>query len=71
MPVKVISERLGHATVAITLDIYSHVIPGMDELAAHTVAGLILGDDGDNRTMHRPIDNPLTSEPSAPRGERR
>ena len=28
VPVKVISERLGHATVAITLDIYSHVIPG-------------------------------------------
>src|SRR4029453_18130383 len=25
-----------HATVAITLDIYSHVIPGMDELAAST-----------------------------------
>ena len=35
----------------------------MDELAAHTVAGLILGNDGDNRTMHRPIDNPLTTEP--------
>ena len=32
---------------------------------------VILGDDGDNRTMHRPIDNPLTTEPSAPRGERR
>jgi integrase len=71
VPVKVISERLGHATVAITLDIYSHVIPGMDELAAHTVAGLILGDEGDNRTMNRPIDNPLTTEPSAPKGERR
>ena len=68
---KIISERLGHATVAITLDIYSHVIPGMDELAAHTVAGLILGDDADNRTMHRPIDNPLTTEPSAPSGEGR
>ena len=54
MPAKVISERLGHATVAITIDIYSHVIPGMDEQAAHTVAGLILGDGGDNRTMHRP-----------------
>lgn len=24
---KVVSERLGHATVAITLDIYSHVLP--------------------------------------------
>jgi Phage integrase family len=31
---KVVSERLGHATVGITLDIYSHVIPGMQEEAA-------------------------------------
>jgi integrase len=67
VPVKVISERLGHATVAITLDIYSHVIPGMDELAAHTVAGLILGDAGGNRTLDRPIDKPLTAEPKAPK----
>ena len=70
VPVKVISERLGHATAAITLDIYSHVIPGMDELAAHTVAGLILGDDV-NRTVNRPIDSPLTTEPSALRSEGR
>ena len=25
---KVVSERLGHPTVAITMDIYSHVLPG-------------------------------------------
>ena len=30
VPAKVVSERLGHATIAITLDVYSHVIPGMD-----------------------------------------
>ncbi len=34
---KVVSERLGHATVAITLDIYSHVLPGMQEDAAAKV----------------------------------
>ncbi|MBI3910324.1 MAG: site-specific integrase [Armatimonadetes bacterium] len=28
---KIVSERLGHATVAITLDTYSHVLPGMQE----------------------------------------
>jgi integrase len=39
---KVVSERLGHATIAITLDTYSHVIPSMDEEAASTVAALIL-----------------------------
>ena len=25
------SERLGHASVAITLDTYSHVLPGLQE----------------------------------------
>jgi len=31
---KEVSERLGHATVGITLDIYFHVIPGMQAEAA-------------------------------------
>jgi integrase len=39
---KVISERLGHASVAFTLQTYGHVIPGMDRDAATTVADLIL-----------------------------
>jgi integrase len=42
IPVKIVSERLGHANVQITLDTYSHVIPGLDEQAAATVARLIL-----------------------------
>jgi integrase len=42
VPAKVVSERLGHANIAITLDVYSHVIPGMDEAAANAVASLIL-----------------------------
>ena len=36
------SERLGHASVAFTLQTYGHVIPGMDRDAAATVADLIL-----------------------------
>ena len=40
---KIISERLGHATAAFTMQTYTHVIPGMDESAASTVADLILG----------------------------
>jgi len=40
---KVISERLGHASVAFTLQVHGHVIPGMDADAATTVADLILG----------------------------
>lgn len=31
---KVVSERLGHASIAITLDTYSHVLPGLQEAAA-------------------------------------
>ena len=38
---KVVSERLGHATVAITLDTYSHAIPAMQEEAAERVAALV------------------------------
>ena len=31
---KIVQERLGHSTISITLDIYSHVIPGLQEDAA-------------------------------------
>jgi integrase len=34
---KVVSERLGHSTVGITLDVYSHVVPGMQEEAAERI----------------------------------
>lgn len=37
VPAKVVSERLGHSTVSITLDLYSHVLPGMQEDAAQRV----------------------------------
>ena len=31
---KTVAERLGHASVAITLDLYSHCLPGVQEAAA-------------------------------------
>jgi integrase len=31
---KVVSEALGHSSVAFTLDVYSHVIPSMGEQVA-------------------------------------
>jgi len=34
---KVVSERLGHASIGITLDIYSHVLPSMQEEAAERI----------------------------------
>lgn len=41
VPVKVVSARLGHATVALTLDVYAHVLPPMDADAAARYAELV------------------------------
>ena len=40
---KVVSERLGHANVGITLDTYSHVMPGMQEEAAERINSVLRG----------------------------
>ncbi len=40
---KVVSERLGHAGVGITLDTYSHVLPGMQERAAERLETRLFG----------------------------
>jgi integrase len=40
---KVVQERLGHSSIAVTSDIYSHVAPDVDQAAADKVAGVILG----------------------------
>jgi integrase len=61
VPAKVVSERLGHATIAITLDVYSHVIPGMDAAAADAVASLIL-DDSTEREGPGPKPGPSTDK---------
>ena len=43
-PLKVVSERLGHASTSITANLYQHVLPSMDERTANAVARLILGE---------------------------
>jgi len=40
---KVVSERLGHATVGITLDLYSHVLDGMQAEAAEQIGAIVFG----------------------------
>jgi integrase len=38
---KVVSEMLGHSAISITLDIYAHVLPDMQQDAATTMQGLL------------------------------
>ena len=53
---KIVSEMLGHSSVSITLDVYSHVIPGMGEAAAEAMEDALsddpsvggVGDSGGN-----------------------
>ena len=41
MAAKTVSEHLGHASVVITLDLYSHVLPNMQEELVNVVANLL------------------------------
>lgn len=47
-PAKIVSERLGHATVGITLDLYSHVLPDMQADAASAMDDIL-----DSATIER------------------
>ena len=40
---KVVQERLGHSSISITLDLYSHVTPGMQEDAAAKLGETVFG----------------------------
>ena len=43
VPVKVVSERLGHGNPTFTIDTYQHVLPGMQSEAARIFEKLIAG----------------------------
>ena len=38
---KVVSERLGHSSISVTMDIYSHVLPGLQEDAVDRLEKLL------------------------------
>lgn len=46
---KVVQERLGHASIAITLDTYSHVAPGLQEAAAKSFDAVV------NNSVSKPL----------------
>ena len=56
---KVVQERLGHASIGITLDVYSHVADGLHADAAALVAGLVstpfAATGGDGRDQPRDL----------------
>jgi integrase len=64
-PLKVVSERLGHASTSITANLYQHVLPSMDERTANAVANLILGNrEEDNESAVNPLSTgPQVHEP--------
>lgn len=41
VPMKVVQERLGHSSIKTTMDLYSHVMPGMQRSASEVVAALV------------------------------
>jgi integrase len=42
---RIVQERLGHSTISVTLDIYSHVAPGLQEAAARKFDEVLQMDD--------------------------
>ncbi len=43
---KVVSERLGHASIILTLDTYSHVLPSMQQAASEKLEGILFKQTG-------------------------
>jgi len=39
---KIVQERLGHSSIALTLDTYSHVAPGLQQAAANKFDDLLM-----------------------------
>lgn len=53
VPVKVVSERLGHANIAFTIQTYQHVLPGMQEVAADITRQLAVPTSETGTVEHR------------------
>ena len=51
---KIVSERLGHANIVITLDTYSHVLPGLQERAAEHFDKLVTRENGGKMVARGP-----------------
>lgn len=69
---KTVSERLGHSSVGITLDLYSHMVPGMQAAAAHKIDRATTDADSkkiasaDNKKWPRTRNTPRSLGPIGP-----
>lgn len=43
VPMKVVSEMLGHSSLAVTSEVYSHVVPELRREAADRIGGVLFG----------------------------
>jgi hypothetical protein len=61
VPAKVVSEQLGHASSAFTLDVYAHVLPHMQTEAAERVAALLRMDGCEREAIQAGVRKPPQS----------
>jgi integrase len=52
---KIVSERLGHSTITLTLDTYSHVLPNMQQRATERLETLLSGEVVTHQSLKREI----------------
>jgi integrase len=50
---QVVSEILGHASIAITKDVYGHLVEGDKRRAAASLVDVLLDDDGSRNGSRR------------------
>lgn len=43
VPAPIVSQRLGHSSIVITIDTYGHMVPGQQEAAAAAMGAAIFG----------------------------
>ena len=54
---KIVSERLGHASITLTLDTYSHVLPSMQKRATERLEELLAGKVVTHQSLNRELAN--------------
>jgi integrase len=53
---KIVQERLGHASIQITLDTYSHVSPGLQQAAAESFDKLLSPSYNKRASENEPVE---------------